>query len=157
MGVFVSTPRRSPSYPCRRMGSVNAVEWCTRDPAAVNWLRFVPSDSTPEWLESAARFEEDSGLRMSGQFILERGEYITAMRGRAEASGSAASWVKLVTSTNRCVTIGCEDSSFTEYIATMKNNKSPAFSFVAEPDHEICDVVLHEGCISDFRQRRVAE
>jgi len=121
-----------------------AVEWCGEQ--IVNWLRFVPRDTTPDWLESATRFEEESGLRMTGQFILDRGEYIQSMRGQVEASGRAAEWVILVTSTMRSVTIGCADHS---------GSQAPSFSFVAAPDHEISNVNFGpDGSICGFYQRK---
>lgn len=112
----------------------------------MNWLRFESHDSSPEWLESAAHFEEESGLHVSGEFILERGETIQAMRGRVEASGCAAAWVTLVTSTQRSVTIGCEE---------LSTSQEPSFCFVADAEHEICDVsVGSDGCICDFVQHK---
>jgi len=126
----------------RHSGSVRAVQWCGEQ--KVNWLRFESHDSSPEWLESAAHFEEESGLHKSGEFILERGETIQAMRGRVEASGCAAAWVILVTSTQRSVTIGCEE---------LSTSQAPSFCFVADAEHEICDVSVGlDGCICDFVQ-----
>lgn len=129
------------------VGSITAVQWSGEE--AVAWLRLAPREMTDDWLAMAAQVEEQSGQSLSGEVYLDRGEYITAMRGRAETyAGRAAEWVIVVTSTMRSITLGCEPKSVSEV---------PSFSWVADEGNEIFDVSFDSyGYLCGFQQRELS-
>lgn len=142
-GTWVSTPQSQEGANCT-VGSVAALQWSGEQ--SVEWLRFAPREVTDEWLQNAALIEEESGERLSGEFHLMPGEYITAVRGRSEEHASrAAEWMILVTSELRSVTVGCERHSEIQV---------PSFSWMADEGKEIYDISLDSnGCICDVLQR----
>eukprot|EP00927_Polykrikos_kofoidii_P023062 TRINITY_DN21360_c0_g1_i2.p1 TRINITY_DN21360_c0_g1~~TRINITY_DN21360_c0_g1_i2.p1 ORF type:complete len:417 (+),score=59.75 TRINITY_DN21360_c0_g1_i2:111-1253(+) len=119
------------------IGTVSAVRWGGDE--VVDWIRFICDGDT-------CQDEAMSAANASGEFMLSpRGEFVKAIRGRAEvADGRAAEWVVVVTS-RQLVTIG-QPGIFT-----------PTFSFSAEPGYELYAVTLDSsGRIAGAKQKPLA-
>eukprot|EP00929_Paragymnodinium_shiwhaense_P013972 TRINITY_DN121825_c0_g1_i1.p1 TRINITY_DN121825_c0_g1~~TRINITY_DN121825_c0_g1_i1.p1 ORF type:complete len:446 (+),score=55.22 TRINITY_DN121825_c0_g1_i1:76-1413(+) len=124
-----------------RSGTVTAIRWGGSE--VVDWLHLVTGLPFSEGGEDDGAAEMTS-LAASGDLSLdaEGGEYVKALRGRAEITdGRAADWAVVVTSRQELAIGQC--GIFT-----------PTFSFAAEPGHELYSVVRGPcGRIIGARQR----
>lgn len=83
----------------------------------------------------------------SGELLLEEGEHVRLVRGRADAKdGRLADWLTLVTSRLRSVTLG-----------EQHGRAIPGFSFIAAPGHEICGLEVDgDGSLRGVVQRQLS-
>jgi len=144
--ALLSTPSgRHDTVAGLQVSSITALQWSGKE--AVEWVRFTPRETTPDWLDRAALFEERSGQSLSDEFHLAAGEYITSLRGRVDPEaciGRAAEWLIVVTSQMRSVTIGCGQRSTSE---------APSFSWEVGEGREIYDILTNaDGSIRGFQQ-----
>eukprot|EP00933_Yihiella_yeosuensis_P038214 TRINITY_DN32164_c0_g1_i1.p1 TRINITY_DN32164_c0_g1~~TRINITY_DN32164_c0_g1_i1.p1 ORF type:complete len:428 (+),score=80.14 TRINITY_DN32164_c0_g1_i1:99-1382(+) len=114
-------------------GSTAGIVW--NGGAVVNWLQFL------------SHGQERAQSSYSEALMLDDGEHIRAVRGRAATmDGRLADWIVLVTSSLRCITLG-----------RPSKGSPPTFSFLAAPGHEITGIFAgRSGAVGGVEQRPFA-
>lgn len=114
-------------------GSIGSVRWGETGEGHIDWLRFVPCGG-----ELRAQSDE---LHVTGEFHLQPGEFVKAIRARATTDGRLADWIDIVTSRLRCNRIG------------RGTSEVASFGCKAAPGYEIC--AIQRGAGSGDAESRV--